>query len=112
MKAAAFVLVLFSFSFLPSLGFAAQIYGTLRESDRPVGGSRIEVECGTSHYADTTDKYGSYKVYAKEMGKCTLTATHRGQRPQAIIESYDDPAHYDFDLIRQPPAGPYRLQRR
>ncbi len=110
MKVAAFVLVLFSF--FPSLCFAAQIYGTLRESDRPVGDSRIEVVCGTGHYADTTDKYGSYKLYAKEMGKCTLTVTYRGQRPQAIIESYNDPAHYDFDLIRQPPAGPYHLQRR
>ena len=110
MKVAACVLALFSF--LPGLCRAAQIYGTLRESDRPVDGAQIEVVCGTSHYVDKTDKYGSYKLYAKEVGKCTLTVTHRGQNPRATVESYNDPAHYDFDLIRQPPAGPYRLQRR
>ena len=106
------VFALFLFSFVPSLGFAAQLYGTLRESDRPVGDSLIEVVCGAGHYAATTDKYGSYKLYARETGKCTLTVNYRGQRPQTIIDSYNDPAHYDFDLIRQPPAGPYRLQRR
>jgi len=110
MKVAIFVLLLFTLFSSP--GFAAQIYGTLRESDRPVDGAQIEVVCGTSHYVDKTDKYGSYKLYAKEVGKCTLTVTHRGQNPRAPIESYDDPAHYDFDLIRQQPAGTYRLQRR
>jgi len=110
MKVAAFVLALSSL--FPSLGLAAQIYGTLRESDRPVEANvPVAVVCGNSSYPVKTDGYGSYKLHAKEQGKCTLTVTFRGQTPKTTIESFNDPAHYDFDLIRQP-DGLYHLQRR
>ncbi len=110
MKVASIALVLYCF--FPSLGFAAQVYGTLRESDRPVGPKvPVKVVCGSSTYTAATDNYGSYKLYAKETVKCTLRVVYQGQEPQTSIDSYNDPAHYDFDLIRQP-DGHYQLRRR
>ncbi len=111
MKAAAFALLLFC-SF-PSPGFAAQVYGTLRESDKPVGPNvRVDVVCGKSTYSAVTDNYGSYKLFAKETGKCTLRVYYANKIPtETTIDSYSDPVHYDFDLIRLP-DGRYQLRRR
>jgi hypothetical protein len=109
MKATAFALLLFS-CFLPSRGFAAQVYGTLRESGRPVPNVKVEVLCGSSTYSAVTDNYGSYRLFARETGKCTLRVTGNGKTGQTIIDSYTDPAHYDFDLI--PQGSQYQLVRK
>lgn len=96
----------------PSTSIAAQIYGTLRESDRPVGPNvRVGVVCGSSTYSAVTDNYGSYRLFARETGKCTLRVYYKSQLPQIVIDSYNDPAHYDFDLIRLP-DGRYELRRK
>jgi hypothetical protein len=110
MKAAGFALLVFLS--IPSLGLAAQLYGTLRESDKPVGPNiRVEAVCGSSTYPAVTDNYGSYKLFAREIGKCALRVYYKNQVPQITIDSYNDPTHYDFDLIRQP-DGHYQLRRK
>jgi hypothetical protein len=110
MKVAALALVLLCI--VPCLAFGAQIYGTLRESNRPVGPNvPVDLDCNNNRYPTKTDNYGSYKLYARETTKCTLTVTYKGSSPSTPVVSYDDPAHYDFDLIRQP-DGKYQLQRR
>ena len=110
MKAPAFALLLLCL--FPSPGFAAQVYGTLRESDKPVGPNvRVDVVCGKSTYSAVTDNYGSYQLFAKEPGKCTLRVYYQNQAPETTIDSYSDPAHDDFDLIRQP-DGQYQLRRK
>lgn len=92
--------------------FAAQVYGTLRESGKPVGPNlTVEVVCGNSRYSALTDNYGSYRLFARETGRCTLRVHYQNQAPEAMIDSYSDPAHYDFDLLRQP-SGQYQLGRR
>jgi hypothetical protein len=93
-----------------SLGFAAQVYGTLRQSGRPVPNVTVEVLCGNSTYSAVTDNYGSYRLFAKETGRCTLRARYQNQLPSAPIDSYNDPAHYDFDLILQ--GNQYQLVRK
>lgn len=108
MKAAAIALL---FCLLPTPGFAAQVYGTLRESGRPVANVRVEAVCGSNTYSALTDNYGSYQLFAKEAGRCTLRVYFQNQVPETFIDSYSDPAHNDFDLIRQP-DGRYELRRK
>jgi hypothetical protein len=109
MKATASALLLFCF--FPSPLFAAQVYGTLRESGRPVEPNvKVEVICGNSQYSAVTDTYGSYRLFAKETMKCTLRVSYKGQAPQTNIDSYNDPAHYDFDLVLQ--GQQYQLVRK
>jgi hypothetical protein len=96
----------------PNFGTAAQVYGTLRELDRPVAANiRIEIVCGGNVYPAVTDNYGSYKLFARETGKCTFRVYYQNQVPQMIIDSYTDAAHYDFDLVRQT-DGRYQLKRK
>jgi hypothetical protein len=108
MKAAIFVLVL---CLCPCGALAGQVYGTLRESDRPVPNVRVEAVCGNSTYPAVTDNSGVYRLFAKETGKCTIRAYYQNQTPETLIDSYPNPAHYDFDLIRQA-NGQYELRRR
>src|SRR5260370_5386910 len=73
MKVATFALTLLCL--FPSLSLAAQVYGTLRESNRPVGPNvKVEIVCGSNKYSAVTDNYGSYKLFPEETGKCTLPA--------------------------------------
>ena len=110
MKPGLFVLAL-TFLFCRSV-FAGQIYGTLRESDRPVGSDvKVEVVCGNSTYSAVTDANGLYRLFAKETGRCMIRAYYQNQTPQTDVDSYPNPAHYDFDLIRQK-DGQYQLRRR
>jgi hypothetical protein len=109
MKTKAFTLL--AFCFFPSSLFAAQVYGTLRESGRPVEPNvKVEVKCGNSPYSAVTDTYGSYRLFAKETMKCTLRVYYKGQTPETNIDSYNDPAHYDFDLVLQ--GQQYQLVRK
>lgn len=109
MKATALSLLLLCL--FPSSGFAAQIYGTLRESGRPVGSNvKVDVVCGSSTYSAMTDNYGSYQLFARETGKCTLRVYYKNQAPETKIDSYSDAAHNDFDLILS--DGQYQLRRK
>lgn len=90
---------------------AAQVYGTLKEGDRPVeAGVNIDITCDNSSYSGQTDAHGSYSIYVQRKGKCTFTVHYRGQHPHTDIYSYDDPVKYDFDLVQTP--GGYELRRR
>jgi len=91
---------------------AGQVYGTLREADRPVAANvKVEVVCGNSTYSALTDASGLYRLFARETGKCTVRVYYQNQVPQAVVDSYANPAHYDFDLVRQQ-NGQYELRRR
>ncbi len=109
MKAATVALILLCLFPSPSLG--GQIYGTLRDSGKPVGANvRVEIVCDSNTYSAMTDNYGSYKLFAKENGKCTFRVYYQKQVPQTIVDSYADAAHYDFDLILT--GGRYELRRK
>jgi hypothetical protein len=109
MKAATFVLTLLCLFPHPSL--AGQVSGTLRESGKPVPANiKVEAMCGGSTYSAVTDNYGSYKLFAKETGKCRIRVYYQNQTPEADFDSYPNPARNDFNLIRQP-DGRYELRR-
>jgi hypothetical protein len=110
MKAVIFVLALLCLFPRPSL--AGQVSGTLRESGRPIAANvRVEAVCGSSTYSAVTDNYGSYKLFAKETGKCRIRVYYQNQTPEADFDSYPNPARNDFDLIRQA-NGQYELKRK
>jgi len=105
-------LSLFLLAMVPSYTFAAQVYGTLRESGRSIGSNvKVEVICGSSTYSAMTDNYGSYRLFAREQGRCTLRVYFQNQAPEAVINSYTDAVQYDFNLVRNP-SGQYSLERK
>jgi hypothetical protein len=110
MKSAAGALLLSVF--LLTAAVAGQIYGTLWESGKPIrDGVLLEVACGGRIYQAKTDEYGAYRLLARETGRCTLTVHYAGtQTPPAIIDSYNEAVHYDFDLVKV--GGRYQLSRR
>jgi hypothetical protein len=109
MRAATLTLILFSL--FPGTSLAGQVYGTLRDSGRPVGANiKVEIVCGSNAYSAMTDNYGSYKLFARENGKCAFRVYYQNQMPQTTIDSYADAAHYDFDLVLT--GGRYELRRK
>jgi hypothetical protein len=109
MKAATLALILLCL--YPGPCLAGQVYGTLRDSGKPVAANtRVELLCSGSTYSAMTDNYGSYKLFARETGKCTFRVYYQNQQAQMVIDSYADAAHYDFDLVLN--AGRYELRRK
>ena len=105
------ILLLFLFLFLfPTAAFAGEVYGTLKEGDKPVGANiRVEIVCGRNPYSAQTDQYGSYRLYVRDLGPCTLRVAYKNQTPELAIQSYSDPERYDFQLV--PVSGRYVLRR-
>lgn len=97
-------------SFIPAS--AGHVYGTIVAAQKPVAGVGLVVVCPpkrATHEA-TTEGDGSYRLFVREKGKCTLTAHYNGQSAAADIYSYDDPVGYNFALLLE--NGAYKLVRR
>src|SRR5713226_10205745 len=93
-----------------SAASAAQIYGSLKEDGRAVGqGAQVEIQYTGGPAQGATDAYGSYNLYVRPPGKCTLRVLYKGAWVQTEINSYNDPVRYDFDLVRQS-NGNYSLR--
>ena len=91
--------------------FAGEIRGTVTEGGKSAGqGLGIEVRCGDKAYQVTTDKYGSYRLFIPEKGKCTLTVTYQGQQASREVISFNESTRYDFVL--QKDGGEYTLRRK
>ncbi len=103
---------LFSALLLAPVVMAGLVLGTLRENNQPVAaGTDVELVCGGNPPVKAkTAADGSYKVLAKEPGKCTLRVTYKGQTASAEVLAYEQPTKYDFDLV--PEGGKYALRRR
>ena len=85
--------------FTASAALAGEIYGTISEAGKPVSaGVKVEVTVADSTYTGETDSFGTYHVYAKEKGKCTLTVHYKGQKPAASIFSYEKATRYDWTV--------------
>lgn len=96
------LLLLFIFLFTFQV-FAGEFFGTIREGNKPVSeGIRIDFKIKDERVGSTvTDKYGSYRQYIRESGRCTLTVYFGGQAPYIIAHSYNDPVRYDLLLIKK-----------
>jgi hypothetical protein len=93
----------------PSIVGAGEIYGSIKETGKPVKeGVKVEVACGAKTVAAETDKYGAYRLFAQEQGKCTLTVRIGGETPSIAVHSFEDSARYN--LVLEKKDGKYVLR--
>ena len=93
-----------------SSALAGNVYGTITEDGKPVGGTKLEVACGENKHPAATDANGAFKLFVPDKGKCLLKVTYQGQTPSFEINSYDGSVQYDFILEKQ--GGQYTLKRK
>jgi hypothetical protein len=92
------VFVAFGF-FMASAALAGEIYGTIADAGKPVSaGVKVEVTAAGNTYTGETDKFGTYHVFVKDKGKCTLTVSYNSQKPTASIFSYEKATRYDWNV--------------
>lgn len=90
---------------------AGQIYGTLKEDGRPLPAKvQFEVKCKDDPiYKGETDGYGAYSINVGK-GRCTFKLFYKGQAPERVIYSSNNPLRYDFELVSV--KGVYELRRK
>ena len=81
---------------------AGEIYGTVKEGGKPIkAGTKIEVKCAKGSYGAETDKLGSYRLFAPEQGKCTLSVKSGDGAPQMTVTLFEDSARYNLVLEKK-----------
>ncbi len=82
-----------------STAAAGEIFGTIFDAGNPVPeGTKIEVTVAGKGFTGTTDKSGTYHVFAAEKGKGTLTAYYKDQKPTADLFSFEKATRYDYTV--------------
>jgi hypothetical protein len=94
------ILVLLFTLLLPAASVVAgEVYGTITDGSKPVAaGIKVEISKSGQVYSAETDKFGSYRIYVKEKGKCTLTVRTKDQAATVDLYSYDKSTRYDWVL--------------
>lgn len=104
-----FPTLLLAMATIPSVAFGGEVYGTIKENGKPVKeGVGVTVACGDKNASGVTDKNGSYRLFAGQEGKCTLTVKVGGEAPSTPISSYADSARYN--LVLEKKEGKYTLR--
>lgn len=104
-------LVLLTLLLFSSRAVAGEMYGTITEGGKPVAaGLKVEINAAGKIHAGETDKFGSYRIFVKEKGKCTLTLHIKGQLPSAELISFDKSNRYDW--ILEAKEGKLSLRRK
>jgi hypothetical protein len=83
---------------LSSAVSAAEIHGTLSESDKPVSGAALTLDCGGTAASAKTDDYGSYSLKIEATGECHLSLERGGASLGLKVTVYDKPSRYDLVL--------------
>jgi len=92
-------MVFFVLCCLPACLSAGELYGTITDGTKPVGGGvKLEITSSGKVYGGETDKFGSYRIFVKEKGKCTLTVHVKDQTAAVELFSYDKSTRYDWIL--------------
>jgi hypothetical protein len=82
-----------------SFASAGEIFGTITDADKPIAaGVKVEIAVAGNTYAGETDKFGSYRIFAKDKGKGTLKVLYKDQTPGADIFSFDKATRYDWTV--------------
>ncbi len=96
------ILALLCIAFSFPVALAGEIYGTIREGGKPVkAGTKVEAKCAKGSYSSETDKLGSYRLFLKEEGKCTLSVWSGEVAAQMTIHSFEDSARYNLVLEKR-----------
>jgi hypothetical protein len=83
---------------------AGEVFGTVTDGGKPVPtGVKVVITApGGKTYAGETDKFGSYRIFVKEKGKCTITVTLKEDlAPEAELVSFDKSTRYDWVLVSE-----------
>jgi hypothetical protein len=90
--------------------FAGEIYGTIKEGQKPVGkGMVLQIRSGAMGYTAFTDDFGNYRVIIEETGKCEIMIQFKGQLIYGEIQSYWSAARFDWVIENE--GGHYTLRR-
>jgi hypothetical protein len=94
-----------------SSALAGEIFGTISADGKPIAeGTKVEVKAGDKTYSTETDKFGSYRLFIKERGKCVLKVYFKDQTPTFTVASFEKSTRYDFALTEK--EGKYTLGRK
>jgi hypothetical protein len=78
---------------------AGEVFGNIIDGNKPIAaGVKVTIKAGEKTYAAETDKFGAYRIFVVEKGKCTLTVQTKEQSPSADLFSYDKSTRYDWVL--------------
>lgn len=104
-------IVVLALMLVASSAIAGEVYGTITDGGKPVAeGLKVEITGSDKVYSGETDKFGSYRVFVKEKGKCTLTVHVKDQAPSAELFSYGKSSRYDW--ILETKEGKLSLRRK
>lgn len=125
----------------PSFAFSGEIYGCIKKGKKFIRDENIKIrieitpdgdkeityssipmdKCGT--YSGSLDKYGTYRLYVNENGKCLLKLyvvygeenekekKQIGDKQGMAVYSYENSVRYDL-LIKEEGDGKYSLWRK
>lgn len=79
----------------------------LAPADSAAGAAKVDATLADS---TTTDKFGSYKLTVKPLGKCILSVTVEKQLLSLEVFSYKEPTRYD--LVLEKKDGKLSLRRK
>ena len=72
--------------FAASVAVAGEIYGTINDGNKPVAaGMKVDITVPGKTYTGETNKFGAYRIFVKEKGKCTLSVHAVGQAASAEL---------------------------
>jgi hypothetical protein len=91
---------LLGFTVVPAI-LAGNVFGTIREANRPLAGVPVSLACGKESVPGKTDGEGVYRLFTRATGACQLILDLPGRQMSAPLYSYDRPTAYDFDVVRE-----------
>jgi len=101
----------------PSIIFAAEIYGTLKDRrKKPIAGAQVQITFTknkkTYTYSGATNKRGEYNIYVRRRGKCILTVFIGKEDKSASVGIHSFKTSVRYDLIFFQQKGVYQLKVR
>lgn len=96
---------------IPSVVDAGQVYGTIVMDGKGVGGTNVEITCGSDPAVKgTTGADGAYRINVPQQGQCSFVLPDQAGKPTAMVFSSPNPALYNFELVKA--GNGYELKRR
>ena len=86
-----------------------EIFGDVRLGEKYLSDIPVELKCGDEVVKGTTDKSGSFRLAAKNSGKCAFSITYDKKTTSVEVVVFDKPARYR--LVVESKDGSYVLKR-